>query len=116
MNAQLRRLHSPDADPLQEFQPTDPECFGILVQAMVGPAGQDGEESFDFILCTPQWLALQKPGIVLGIHHLIVHRYDYATLEIFVRDFCAKCEGETWAVVAQRVGALGRWEFADYSP
>jgi hypothetical protein len=116
MRAELKRLHSPDVASLETYVPTEPECFGIFVQAIVGPAGQDGEESFDFMLCTPRWLASREPAIVLGAHHLFVREYDYAAIEAFVRGFCARCEGETWDQVAGRVGALGRWEFADYTP
>src|SRR5262252_2826931 len=52
MRAVLRRLHSPDADPLNEFAPDDPESFAIFVQALVGPEGSEGEESFGFTVCT----------------------------------------------------------------
>jgi hypothetical protein len=115
MRAELKRLHSPDADPLQSYQPADPRCFGIFVQAMIGPAGGDGEESFDFMLCTPLWLASRTQAITLGEHHVIVLEYDYVALEAFVRAFCTNCEGETWDDVARRVSSLGRWEFADYA-
>ena len=55
MRAELKSLHSPDADPLRDFAPVGP--FGLLVQAMIGPHEQEGYESFDFMLCTPEWFA-----------------------------------------------------------
>lgn len=116
MKAELKRLHSPDVKCLETHVPARPECFGIFVQAMVGLVGQEGEESFDFTLCTPSWFASLESATVMGQYHLIVQKYDYAVVDAFVRDFCAKCEGETWDEVARRVGALGRWEFADYVP
>jgi hypothetical protein len=114
MRAELKRLHSPDADPLHTYRPADSESFGIFVQAIVGPAGEEGEESFDFMLCTPHWLASRPSEIILGQHHLIVRRFDYGAIEKFVSDFCARCEGATWNDVAHNVTALGRWEFDDY--
>lgn len=115
MRAELRRLHSPDTSSLPEFRPNGP--FGIAVQAMVGPAGQDGEESFDFVLCTPDWLSenLSNP-FTLGRHFLFVHKYNYNALLNFVAEFCYSCEGPSWASIAERVGRLGKWEFEDYRP
>ena len=114
MKAELKWLHSPDVEDLESYLPDDPACFAIFMQAIVGPAGEDGEESFDFMLCTPSWLATRDVPVMLGEHHVIVSKYDYAKVKDFVRDFCAKCEGDTWNEVARRLGALGRWEFADY--
>lgn len=65
VRAKLRFLHSPDADPLERFAPNG--AFGILVMAIVGPVDAPGEESFDFMLCTPDWLAAHMENdITLG--------------------------------------------------
>src|SRR6266545_838987 len=116
MRAELKRLHSPDVFDLRTFVPMDPERFSLFVQAMVGPAGEDSAESFDLIVCTPGWLQQQveSSGPVLGLHHLVVVRYDYDDLFRTVRLFCDRCEGKTWQDVAAKVGRLGRWEFDDY--
>jgi len=66
---QLKSLFSPDADPIDQFMPDGP--FGILIMAMIGPADSLGEESFDFMLCTPDWFASHmKSDIVEGRHYL----------------------------------------------
>ncbi len=95
---QLKRLLSPDIGDLTTHEPLNAECFGTFVQAFIGPAGEDGEESFDFILGTPSWLASREVPIMLGEHHLIVQRYDYQLLVAFIEEFCSRCEGQTWAV------------------
>ena len=113
--AELKNLFSTDADPLQAFQPEGD--FGIYIFALVGPAGQQGEESFGFTLCTPRWFAENmKDEFVLGRHYIFVREYDYALLEKFVRGYCKQCTGTSWSDVAQKVGRLGHWEFEDYKP
>ena len=115
VRAELKSLFSPDADPLKSFVPSGP--FGILVMAMIGPAGQDGHESFDFMVCTPEWFSSQmREEIKIGRHYLFVRDFNYASLENFVQDYCSRCEGESWRAVAEKIGRLGKWEFEDYVP
>jgi hypothetical protein len=116
IQAELRFLSSPDADPLEEFRPNGP--FGILVQAIVGPRLAMGEESFDFIVCTPEWFAANRlpelKSIASGRNFIFVNQYNYFDLEGFVRNYCASCEGATWEDVAKKVARIGHWEFEDY--
>jgi hypothetical protein len=116
VRAELKFLHSPDADPLNEYQPTGD--FGILVQAIIGPQSEEGEESFDFMVCTTGWFAtdrLTSPGAMAsGRHVLFVNKYDYPSLEKYVREYCVSCEGRTWHEVAEKLARLGHWEFEDY--
>ena len=84
---------------------------------MVGPAGEPGEESFGFTLCTPEWFAQNmKDTHVPGRHFLFVKEYDYPTLERYVRGYCQTCMGNSWKEVAEKVGLLGSWEFENYTP
>jgi hypothetical protein len=116
MKAELRRLHSPDALDLERFSPAAPECFGILVQAMVGPQGHSGAEAFDFVLCTPAWLGEQlvREDCLWLQEHLLVAKYDYGALVVAVEGICARVTGETWTEVALKLNRFARWEFADY--
>jgi hypothetical protein len=116
MRAELKSLSSPDADPLKDFAPTGP--FGILVMAMIGPVAQQGEESFDFMLCTPDWFASNtRENFKIGRHYLFVQDFDYTQLEKFVQEYCESCgEAPTWVVLAEKLARLGKWEFEDYVP
>jgi hypothetical protein len=117
VRAALRRLHSPDVDPLAEFAPDDPESFSIFVQALVGPEDAEGEESFDFTITTALWLA-EQPSPAKGFEFLqgvlLLSRWDYQTVARSISDLCRNTEGETWDDVATSLSRYGRWEFADY--
>ena len=116
--ATLRYLHSPDAPNLEHYTPEDPEYFSILVQALIGPEEQPGEEAFDFLVCTSRWLSsqLSKEGYMLGRHYLFLSRYDYALLQEAIQKICSRAEREDWKAVATYIGHYGKWEFEDYEP
>jgi hypothetical protein len=88
-------------------------AFASLVQFLVGPDDGPGAESFDTLVCAPEWLRDQA-AIVDDRHHLIVPRYDYDAILRFVEDFLETCEGKDWDEVACKVSRLGHWEFEDY--
>ena len=118
VRAELRFLHSPDVLDLKRFVPSDPDVFGILVQAMVGPHGEAGEKSFDFIVCTPAWLATEnfELGYRFGRHHLFLKRYDYSVLWRALEKLCNTTSGPDWTTAAERLARYGHWEFEDYRP
>lgn len=116
MRAQLKDLYSLSEIDLKNFRPN--AGFGISVRAIVGPENAEGEESFDFTVCTPDWFATNEipaaNAMKIGRHFLFVHTYDYSRLERFVRSYCQSSEGESWQVIAEKISRLGAWEFEDY--
>lgn len=116
MRPQLKRVHSPDVEEVDSYAPSDPGRFGILIQLMVGPVGQDGEESFDVVLCAPRWLAEQvgETGVLDLRHHLLVNEWDWGRVLDCIERFLASVEAPSWSEVAAIVGRIGRWEYEDY--
>jgi hypothetical protein len=112
----LKRLHSPDAFDLRNFSPPDPRCFGLLLQAMFGPEHQDGEESFDIVVCTPKWIEMEveRKQVVDGRHHMIVREFDLQQVQSFLVRYANECVGKTWEEAATKLSRLGKWEFEDY--
>lgn len=117
MRAAVRRLHSPDVA-LERFVPDDPENVGVLIQVLAGPVDGPGEESFDIMVCTPDWLKswVRTHGPTIGRHHLIVERYEFARVEDFIVSAIEAEEAATWEELGLRVGRIGKWEFEDYHP
>lgn len=117
MQAVLKDLHSTDID-IETYLPEEEDNFGFLLRAMVGPLGEEGKESFDITVCTPKWL-MEKYGtseVLLGLHKLIVFKYDYLGLKKFIEKYLTRCSGNTWGEIAQKVSLLGQWEFQGYRP
>jgi hypothetical protein len=118
MRAELRSLHSADSEDgsVGSFRPDDSEHFSLQVTALVGPAGQEGEEGFDFTVCSPTWLARGElpKGFAFQRHTLLVTRWDAGLVERAISDLCMRTEGEDWTEVAQKLSRFGRWEFEDY--
>lgn len=117
IRASLKRIHSPDVYSVDDFSPALRDNFCLLIQAMFGPEGSDGEESFDITLCTPKWLEghLQNSQVMSGRHYLIVREYNIVAIRDFLLSYGRQCHGETWRDVAQQLSRLGKWEFEDYT-
>jgi hypothetical protein len=116
MQAKLKRIHSPDVWDLQKYQPDVANNFGFLLELSVGPKGEETEDNFDVLVCTPEWLKQRYKtfDIVAGRHHLIVFEYNYDRLVDFLERYCSGCSGETWQEVAEKMGRLAKWEFEDF--
>jgi hypothetical protein len=117
MRAKLKQLESPDID-LESFWPQNVDSFGFPLRAMIGPEGEDGEESFDFFVCTPDWLKShhEKTAVIFARHLLIVFEYDISKIRNHISRYCERCIGEDWQDIATKLARVGRWEFEDYLP
>ena len=116
MRADLRGIYSSDIDDLESWRPDDPECFELAVRAFIGPESGDGEEMFDFQVCTAAWLERHPPpkGFEFLRSTILVARWDYKTLERALGDLCLHTAGDDWREIATRLSRYGRWEFEDY--
>lgn len=103
VQAVLKRLYSTDLD-AETYLPDEVDNFGFVLRAMIGPMGEEGEDSFDITVCTPRWL-IERYGtseVLLGLHKLIVFRYDYVRLKQFIEKYLMRCSGDNWEKIAQK--------------
>jgi hypothetical protein len=111
----LKRLHSPDVVDLNKPTLEKGEPYCVLLQAMFGPEGVDGEESFDFLVCNDLWISQQSArGAFFGRHYLIVACFNIDEIRALLKKIASKCTGTDWSEVAQKLGRYGKWEFEDY--
>ncbi|CAH1520230.1 conserved hypothetical protein [Vibrio owensii] len=115
MQAELKQLHSPDVN-FDTYWPEEIDNFSFLLQAMIGPKGEDTSESFEIHVCTPKWLINNtvKTDILCGRHMMIVVDYNIKRIEQFISNYCERCVGNNWQEVEEKLRELGRSEFQDY--
>jgi hypothetical protein len=116
VKAELRSIWSIDTEDLATWKPPD-EAYALHVRLMVGPQGENGEESFDLTLCSPAWLRqlAADDRIFDPRHHLILGRFNWPKVEEYLGQRVARCEAATWQGIAEKLGRLGHWEFEDYT-
>ena len=116
MKAIIHRFHSPDVFDLDSYAPDDPTDDAILLQIMVGPVGEDSEESFDVLVCTPRRLErlVESDGPIVGRHYLIVKSMDYSIIRRYLTSAIERESADNWEDLAARIGRIGKSEFEDY--
>ena len=116
MRARVKMLYSPDIVPdLEKWKPESPD-FGFLIEADIGPVGEEGTNIFQFMVCTPQWFAdhLMTGPITSGRHTLFVKNYDHDLHKRYIEQAVESCEADDWGSLAQQLQVLGAWEFHNY--
>jgi len=116
MRGAIRSIVTTEHDVLQQVSVDDVTNMSQWIRVLAGPAGEQGEESFDLNVCTPQWLQGQvaRTGPIVGRHLLIVDRWDIELVERAVSDLVAGVEADDWDSIAGKLSRIGRWEFEDY--
>ena len=116
MEIKLKKIHSPDVGDLEHFVPKKFNDFSVLIQAFIGPTNGPGEESFDFVLCTPIWIEneIKKDKYLFGKGFLIVNEYHYESLLNIIQGLCKRVSGNDWNTIAKKLSRFGNWEFEDY--
>jgi hypothetical protein len=116
MRAEIKSLSSLEIDDLENYAPPDPDIFRVSMCLVAGPQGEQGEETFDFQVCSPRWLEqdLREGEVVLLRHKLIMKSFDFTKVRRFVERYVRGIEGKDWEEVANKLARLGHWEFEDY--
>lgn len=115
MNARLRMIYSTDVEDLDKWAPSDQD-FGLPIRMIIGPSDGPGQESFDVTVCTGGWLEEQAERVAVydARHHLVVRRFNWATIREYLEYRVQQCAGDSWEAVAQELSKLAYWEFEGY--
>lgn len=113
---ELRRLVAIELGvPLKEYDPANPDCVGLMVDAYIGSEGIPGEDIFEFLVRTPRYLLTEvtQKGPIFGRNLVLLPRYTYELLWKCISELCLQIEGPDWETVALRLGRYGLWEYDD---
>lgn len=115
MKAVVKGIYSTDLD-LATYRPIDPFDDGQWVRLMIGPEGNDGEESFDVLVCTPRWLVreISRDKMQLVRHTLLMEKFDLARALERLHHEVESASGESWQKLLLSLVQIGRWEFDNY--
>jgi Immunity protein 8 len=115
---------------LENYRPDDAKKFAVHVMAFIG-TGDEYVGSFDFVACTPSWLAARFPegddsvrlvgssdvhwvnSLLIGAGFVFMAEWSYDELTAAVELICSRHAGPDWGAVASRIGRSLPWEF-DY--
>jgi hypothetical protein len=116
MVSEVKNIISPDILDFNAYYPDDYKSFSFLIQVMVGPKGENSSESFDVIVCTPQWLIENREeyDTVIGKGRLIVFKFDLPNILSKIRKIFEGCSGRNWSEIAINLSRYGHWEFENY--
>lgn len=111
MKAEIRGLYSPDLG--RDEIPTDPADAHFPVQALMGPLGGEGEESFEFTVVTRS--ALDRLGLPRwGRGLLVIESFSWEAVEEALQKLLRQCTGQDWEQVATSLNRFLCWEFDEY--
>jgi hypothetical protein len=82
MRPVIKAIHSPDIFDFSTHVPEDTQNFCFLLEIDVGPADEEGADTFDIVVCTPKWLSehYNREDILVGRHYLIAFEYNFSRI------------------------------------
>jgi hypothetical protein len=100
---------------LETLELKDPQRFHVTVRAMIGPDPGEGEESFDFRVCSQEWMneEIEKRGYFLG-RQMVISHWNVALVRRAINAAISPIVADSWKDLAMKLSAFASWEFEDY--
>lgn len=116
MIPEIKGIFLVDFGDFGEFAPEDPSDFCVDLRVMIGPQHQDAAESFNFTVCSPEWIKKEcaADGFIWRWDVLIVNEYNRIEIKKIIEKFIARSAAPTWLQVAEQISRRSNWEFDNY--
>ena len=124
MKAEIKHIYGPDVPAgLKEWVPPNLSDFGLRLQVFIGTTDDDTSDSFDVVVCTPNWLtekwaegwfadARLTDRVLSGHGVLLMKEWSYEELRAALEQLVGRIDATTWGNVANRIGRHLDWEYA----
>lgn len=101
VHPEIRQIHSSDLEP--PALPEDPYDCAIPFQALIGPRGTAGHETFTFMVVTPVHLA-KRPDGTWGRGMLIMPAFEWAGVAQSLATLLSRAVRPSWREVVEALG------------
>ena len=100
---------------LESHPPIDKERFDLVVRAIIGPDPGEGEEFFDFPLCSIRWIndEIDRDGFCALQRRLAISHWDPSIVRKAIDQLISPLYGESWDQLAAKLMRFARWEFEE---
>ena len=113
MRIELKALYSGDINKPQ--LPDDPTRCMTAMYADIGIQGEDGSDTFGFVVVTPLWL-VAHPETQWARGYLLLNEFSWAEIERMVGRLVSSVSATKWEEAAKSLGRFMDWEFENYQP
>ncbi len=121
MKAILKNFHVNSWAGPEEFQPDNPQIYGIWLTVEIGSDAELGTELFQVFACNEEWLERGRGWIPEHgrleprQRYLVIDgAYDDGSVKAGLEGYLDGCDGDTWGAVVAQVSKIGFSEFEDY--
>ncbi|MCB9093011.1 MAG: hypothetical protein H6620_10680 [Halobacteriovoraceae bacterium] len=116
MKSEIKSILAESENFDKSFHPEDIHNFNFLLRILIGPSGENVQESFDIEVCSTKWIEenLSDDEVMIGRHTLIMKEYNFISLRKRILKLFAAKTGGSWKEIATYFSRYGHWEFEDY--
>jgi len=103
---------SSDFDPIDKWIPNDVSRVSIFIDVYLGPDIKPSGEYFTINVVTNKMF---ECGVTVNKYQCVLDQYDWDSVKKWVGEVTAKCDGNNWAEMADKLSHFMLWEFQSYS-
>lgn len=116
MKLVIHSIHVQSGENLRTWSPENDQIVSEFLYISIGEKGRKGADGFSIRIATPEALQQLMPenGVLASRPLLVVKRYSFDELWMWLSNVVSSCEGETWIECVDNLRVYFDWEFDGY--